>query len=34
VEAVEHFHVMIKDPDTDFIKEITNGDVPLVEKVE
>jgi len=34
VHAVEHFHVMIKDPDMEFIKQITHGDVPLVEKVE
>ncbi|OJJ46969.1 hypothetical protein ASPZODRAFT_25055 [Penicilliopsis zonata CBS 506.65] len=30
IHAVEHFHVMLKDPDLDFIKEITGGDVPLV----
>lgn len=34
VHAVEHFHVMIKDPDMDFIREITNRDVPLSEKVQ
>ncbi|KAH8603077.1 hypothetical protein B0O99DRAFT_647818 [Bisporella sp. PMI_857] len=29
VHAVEHFHVMLFDPQPEFIKEITNGDVPL-----
>jgi hypothetical protein len=28
VHAVEHFHVMILNPDYDFIREVTNGDVP------
>jgi len=29
VHAVEHFHVMLFDPDMAFIQEITGGDVPL-----
>ncbi|RFU25663.1 hypothetical protein B7463_g10683, partial [Scytalidium lignicola] len=29
VHAVEHFHVMLYNPDPQFVKEITNGDVPL-----
>ncbi|KAI1504360.1 hypothetical protein F5X99DRAFT_36936 [Biscogniauxia marginata] len=33
VHAVEHFHVMLYDPDPAFIDEITNGDVPLCKKV-
>ncbi|KAH8675773.1 hypothetical protein BX600DRAFT_185173 [Xylariales sp. PMI_506] len=33
VQAVEHFHVMLFDPDPAFINEITNGDVPLCQKV-
>ncbi|KAG0650700.1 N-acetylglucosamine-induced 1 [Hyphodiscus hymeniophilus] len=33
VHAVEHFHVMLFDPDPDFVREITNGDVPLSRKV-
>ncbi|KAI1767576.1 hypothetical protein GGR53DRAFT_463262 [Hypoxylon sp. FL1150] len=33
VHAVEHFHVMLFDPDPKFIDEITNGDVPLCRKV-
>ncbi|KAH6660106.1 hypothetical protein BKA67DRAFT_530222 [Truncatella angustata] len=33
VHAVEHFHVMLFDPDPEFIDDITNGDVPLVRKV-
>lgn len=32
VHAVEHFHVMLYDPDPEFIKEITNGDVPMTAK--
>lgn len=32
VRAVEHFHVMLYDPDPAFVKEITKGDVPLCEK--
>lgn len=26
---MEHFHVMMKDPDMEFIKEITKGDEPV-----
>ncbi|MCJ1244678.1 hypothetical protein MMC30_001877 [Trapelia coarctata] len=33
VHAVEHFHIMLYDPDPDFVREITNGDVPLSAKV-
>ncbi|KAH8157298.1 hypothetical protein CIB48_g10954 [Xylaria polymorpha] len=33
VQAVEHFHVMLYDPDPTFIAEVTNGDVPLIRKV-
>jgi hypothetical protein len=33
VQAVEHFHVMLFDPDPAFVAEITNGDVPLSRKV-
>ncbi|KAG9199112.1 hypothetical protein G6514_009030 [Epicoccum nigrum] len=32
VHAVEHFHVMLYKPDRDFLKQITNGDVPMTEK--
>jgi hypothetical protein len=32
VHAVEHFHVMMYRPDAQFLKEITNGDVPMTEK--
>ena len=28
IHAMEHFHVMLYKPDRDFIKEITNDDVP------
>lgn len=28
IQAVEHFHVMLFDPDMDFVRSITNGDVP------
>jgi hypothetical protein len=33
VHAVEHFHVMLYDPQPEFVKEITNGDIPLSQKV-
>ncbi|KXS94127.1 hypothetical protein AC578_5311 [Pseudocercospora eumusae] len=33
VHAVEHFHVMLFDPDMDFVRKMTNGDVPLAQKV-
>jgi len=32
VHAVEHFHVMLYKPDRDFLKDITNGDVPMTAK--
>ncbi|KAK5990681.1 N-acetylglucosamine-induced 1-like protein [Cladobotryum mycophilum] len=32
IHAVEHFHVMMFDPDPDFIREITNGDVPQCDR--
>ena len=33
IHAVEHFHVMLFDPDMDFVRNITIEDVPLAEKV-
>ncbi|KAF2815664.1 uncharacterized protein BDZ99DRAFT_457644, partial [Mytilinidion resinicola] len=33
VHAVEHFHVMLYRPDEAFIKEITNGDIPMSAKI-
>ncbi|KAF2186769.1 hypothetical protein K469DRAFT_706758 [Zopfia rhizophila CBS 207.26] len=33
VHAVEHFHVMLYDPDPEFMKEITKGDIPMAAKV-
>lgn len=30
VHAVEHFHVMLFQPDMEFVREITDGDVPLI----
>ncbi|KAI0879001.1 hypothetical protein GGS24DRAFT_317380 [Hypoxylon argillaceum] len=33
VQAVEHFHVMLYDPDPAFVAEITKGDVPQIQKV-
>ncbi|RYP24762.1 hypothetical protein DL765_000308 [Monosporascus sp. GIB2] len=33
VQAVEHFHVMIFNPDPAFIEEVTKGDIPLCQKV-
>ncbi|GAB1310434.1 N-acetylglucosamine-induced protein 1 [Madurella fahalii] len=32
VKSVEHFHVMLFDPDPAVVCEITNGDVPLCER--
>ncbi|KAL9019259.1 MAG: hypothetical protein Q9185_003433 [Variospora sp. 1 TL-2023] len=32
IHSVEHFHVMLYDPDLDFVKEVTNNDVPLSRK--
>ncbi|KAL4890051.1 hypothetical protein BDV59DRAFT_185587 [Aspergillus ambiguus] len=34
VHAVEHFHVMLHHPDEAFLKEITQGDVPLIARVD
>lgn len=33
IHAVEHFHVMLYDPDVEFIRQITHGDRPLFEKL-
>lgn len=33
VHAVEHFHVLLYDPDPDFIKFITNNDAPMASLV-
>lgn len=33
IHAIEHFHVMLFDPDTKFVEQITNGDVPMVKRV-
>ncbi|OAA73237.1 hypothetical protein ISF_00138 [Cordyceps fumosorosea ARSEF 2679] len=32
IHAVEHFHVMLFDPNPDFIREVTNGDIPQCNK--
>ncbi|EGD97195.1 hypothetical protein TESG_04609 [Trichophyton tonsurans CBS 112818] len=32
VHAVEHFHVMLYRPDMEFVHEVTDGDVPLIDK--
>ncbi|MCJ1292489.1 hypothetical protein MMC34_004040 [Xylographa carneopallida] len=32
IHAMEHFHVMLYDPDPRFVERITNGDVPLSAK--
>lgn len=29
IDSVEHFHVMLMDPSPKFIREVTNGDVPI-----
>lgn len=33
IHAVEHFHVMLYDPDAEFVRRVTHGDRPLFEKV-
>ncbi|KAI5206372.1 hypothetical protein E4T39_02535 [Aureobasidium subglaciale] len=33
IHAVEHFHVMLFDPDQNFVKHITNDDVALADKI-
>jgi len=33
VHAVEHFHVMLYQPDMAFVAEITRGDAPLIDQV-
>ncbi|KAH8693770.1 hypothetical protein BGW36DRAFT_399031 [Talaromyces proteolyticus] len=33
IHAIEHFHVMLYQPDLEFIKDTTHGDVPLVETI-
>ncbi|KAK2611240.1 hypothetical protein N8I77_004601 [Diaporthe amygdali] len=32
VHSVEHIHVMLFDPDPDFVRHVTNGDVPRCQK--
>lgn len=29
VHSIEHIHVMLFDPDPNFVRKVTNGDVPL-----
>ncbi|KAK1079791.1 hypothetical protein LTR33_006096, partial [Friedmanniomyces endolithicus] len=33
IQAVEHFHVMLFDPEAEFVREVTGGDVAFAEKV-
>lgn len=33
VKSVEHFHVMLFDPDMEFVNEITNGDIPSCDRL-
>ncbi|CAI7586126.1 unnamed protein product [Penicillium glandicola] len=33
VPGIEHFHVMLHHPDMAFVREITRGDVPLIERL-
>ncbi|PGH08691.1 hypothetical protein AJ80_07812 [Polytolypa hystricis UAMH7299] len=30
IHSIEHFHVMLRQPDMEVVKEITNGDVPFL----
>lgn len=32
IHSVEHFHVMLFDPDPAFVEGVTHGDVPLSRK--
>jgi hypothetical protein len=34
VHAVEHFHVMMYKPDREFLRDITQGDVAMTDKVD
>ncbi|QUC17910.1 uncharacterized protein UV8b_02151 [Ustilaginoidea virens] len=34
IHAVEHFHVLMFDPDVEFVRQVTNGDVPQCAKEE
>jgi hypothetical protein len=34
IQAVEHFHVMLFDPDIEFVQKVTLNDVPLVDKIQ
>ncbi|MCJ1359310.1 MAG: hypothetical protein MMC33_009311 [Icmadophila ericetorum] len=34
IQSVEHFHVVLKEPDPDFLNEITNGDIPMSKRLE
>lgn len=33
IQAVEHFHVMLYDPDPELVNTLTHGDIPLSERV-
>ena len=33
VHALEHFHVMLFDPDPAFVDRITGGDIPLSKRI-
>ncbi|KXG45436.1 Protein of unknown function DUF3605 [Penicillium griseofulvum] len=33
VPGIEHFHVMLHRPDMEFVREITRGDIPLIERL-
>ncbi|KAL9601771.1 MAG: hypothetical protein Q9219_002261 [cf. Caloplaca sp. 3 TL-2023] len=34
IHSVEHFHVMLFDPDPAFVEEVTHGDIPLSRKIQ
>ena len=34
IHAVEHFHLMLLAPDLDFVRQITNHDLPLFRKIQ
>lgn len=34
VHSIEHFHVMLHNPDKDFLTKVTHGDVPMFKRKE
>ncbi|KAL8755306.1 MAG: hypothetical protein Q9199_003746 [Rusavskia elegans] len=34
IHSVEHFHVMLFDPDPDFVEQVTHGDIPVSRSIQ